>query len=80
MLGEGSLEALAEASSILDGDPLFVMDGLAAITVLVGVHLLALATEEFFVFNVMLVLCWLLAGVLLVREHRRASEAASDSS
>ena len=63
-------------------DTLYVRlgDGLAAITVLVGVHLLALATEEFFVFNVMLVLCWLLAGVLLVREHRRASEAASDSS
>ena len=33
--------------------------------------------RNFFVFNVLLVLCWLLAGVLLVREHRRASEAAS---
>jgi AAA family ATP:ADP antiporter len=63
-------------------DTLYVRlgDGLAAITVLVGVHLLALATVEFFVFNVMLVLCWLLAGVLLVREHRRASEAALESS
>ena len=60
-------------------DTLYVRlgDGLAAITVLVGVHLLALATEEFFVFNVFLVLCWLLVGVLLVREHRRASDAAS---
>jgi AAA family ATP:ADP antiporter len=58
-------------------DTLYVRlgDGLAAITVLVGVQLLALATEEFFVFNVFLVLCWLVAGVLLVREHRRASEA-----
>ena len=52
-------------------------DGLAAITVLVGVHLLALATEGFFAFNVFLVLCWLVAGVLLVREHRRATEANS---
>ena len=27
----------------------------------------------FFAFNVFLVLCWIVAGVLLVREHRRAS-------
>ncbi len=56
-------------------DTLYVRlgDGLAAITVLVGVHLLALSTAGFFVFNVFLVLCWLVAGVLLVREHRRAS-------
>jgi AAA family ATP:ADP antiporter len=56
-------------------DTLYVRlgDGLAAITVLVGVHLLALSTSDFFVFNVFLVLCWLVAGALLVREHRRAS-------
>ena len=61
-------------------DTLYVRlgDGLAAITVLVGVHLLALSTSEFFVFNVLLVLCWLVAGVLLVREHRRASEVAHE--
>ena len=33
-----------------------------------------LATAEFFAFNVFLVVCWLVVGVLLVREHRRASE------
>jgi AAA family ATP:ADP antiporter len=56
-------------------DTLYVRlgDGLAAITVLVGVHLLALPTSGFFVFNVFLVLCWLVAGVLLVKEHRRAT-------
>jgi len=60
-------------------DTLYVRvgDGLAAITVLLGVHLLALTTQSFFVFNVFLVICWLLAGVLLVREHRRASDAAA---
>jgi len=60
-------------------DTLYVRlgDGLAAITVLVGVHLLMLSTQGFFVFNVMLVLCWLVAGVMLVKEHRRASEAVS---
>lgn len=56
-------------------DTLYVRlgDGLAAITVLVGVHLLALSTSGFFAFNVFLVLCWLVTGVLLVREHKRAS-------
>jgi len=57
-------------------DTLYVRlgDGLAAITVLVGVHLLALPTEGFFVFNVLLVVCWLVAGILLVKEHRIASQ------
>jgi len=45
--------------------------------VLLGVHLLMLSTQGFFVFNVMLVLCWLVAGVMLVKEHRRASEVMS---
>lgn len=60
-------------------DTLYVRlgDGLAAIIVLVGVHLLMLSTQGFFVFNVMLVLCWLVAGVMLVKEHRRASEVGS---
>jgi AAA family ATP:ADP antiporter len=58
-------------------DTLYVRlgDGLAAITVLVGVHLLVLTTAQFFAFNVFLVICWLVAGVLLVKEHRRASQA-----
>ncbi len=56
-------------------DTLYVRlgDGLAAITVLIGVQMLSLSTTGFFSFNVFLVLCWLVAGVLLVREHRRAS-------
>jgi AAA family ATP:ADP antiporter len=60
-------------------DTLYVRlgDGLAAVTVLVGVHLLALSTQSFFIFNVGLVLCWLIAGILLVREHRRASETGA---
>ena len=59
-------------------DTLYVRlgDGLAALTVLVGVQLLALSTSNFFIFNVFLVLCWLVVGVLLVREHKRASIAA----
>ena len=59
-------------------DTLYVRlgDGLAALTVLVGVQLLALSTTNFFIFNVFLVLCWLVVGVLLVKEHKRASIAA----
>src|SRR5262249_39770928 len=34
-------------------------DGMAALTVLIGGHVLALATDTFFVFNVALVLAWL---------------------
>jgi len=58
-------------------DTLYVRlgDGLAAVTVLIGVQLLALSKSAFFGFNVFLVLCWLVIGVLLVREHRRASNA-----
>ncbi len=63
-------------------DTLYVRlgDGLAALTVLLGVHVLALPTAGFFAFNVFLVLCWLVAGVLLVREHTRATQAAADAS
>ena len=56
-------------------DTLYVRlgDGLAAVTVLIGVQALALSRSGFFAFNVFLVLCWLVAAVFLVREHRRAS-------
>lgn len=53
-------------------DTLYVRlgDGLAALTVLLGVHVFSLATGQFFLFNVMLVLFWLAFGIMLVREHR----------
>ena len=55
-------------------DTLYVRvgDGLAALTVLVGVQFLALATEQFFIFNVLLVVLWLAASIMLVREYRKA--------
>jgi AAA family ATP:ADP antiporter len=46
-------------------------DGLAAMTILLGVHLFALSTQEFFVINVVLVTIWLLLAIVVVREHRR---------
>ena len=56
-------------------DTLYVRlgDGLAAVTVLIGVQLLTLSTAGFFTINVVLVLCWLTVGVLLVREHSKLS-------
>jgi AAA family ATP:ADP antiporter len=58
-------------------DTLYVRlgDGLAAVTVLVGVHLLAMSTQSFFVFNISLVICWLAFTFLMIREHQKASRA-----
>ena len=57
-------------------DTLYVRigDGMAALTVAFGVHILALATEMYFIFNVSLVLLWFAFAFLLIREHRKASE------
>ncbi len=59
-------------------DSLFarVGDGFAALTVLIGVQVLALSTELFFVFNVALVLVWFYYAVRVVREHRKLCEEA----
>ncbi len=59
-------------------DTLFVRigDGIAALTVLVGIGLLALPTSYFFILNVGLVLVWIALAFVVIREHRRLSEAA----
>jgi AAA family ATP:ADP antiporter len=56
-------------------DTLYVRlgDGLAALTILVGVQILSLTTRQFFIFNVSLVVLWLIFGIMLVREHHKAS-------
>jgi AAA family ATP:ADP antiporter len=58
-------------------DSVFVRlgDGMATLTVLVGVRMLGLATAGFFAFNVALVLVWLCFALVVVREHRRLTEA-----
>ncbi len=60
-------------------DTLYVRlgDGLAALTVLIGIHILALPLGILLAFNLSLVAVWLLIGVLLVREYRRVKEANS---
>jgi AAA family ATP:ADP antiporter len=54
-------------------DTLFVRcgDGLAALTVLVGVQFLSLSTNLFFAFNVALVIVWIAGAIVVIREHRR---------
>jgi len=49
-------------------------DGLAAVTALVGVQLLDLATDSYFIFNAALVLLWLALTFDVIRKHRQLSE------
>ncbi len=57
-------------------DSLFVRvgDGFAALTVLIGVQILALSTQSFFVLNVGLVCIWIVLAFVVIREHRHISE------
>jgi AAA family ATP:ADP antiporter len=59
-------------------DTLFarIGDGMAALTVLIGVNLLALSTRGYFVFTAALVFVWILYGVVVVREHTALTEKA----
>jgi AAA family ATP:ADP antiporter len=56
-------------------DSLFarIGDGMAALTVMIGVQLLALETSTFFAFSAGLVVVWILIATWLVREHGRMS-------
>jgi len=56
-------------------DSLFVRmgDGIAALTVLIGVQFLSLSTQSFFVLNVVLIILWIALALVVIREHRRMS-------
>ena len=54
-------------------------DGLAALTVLVGVNWLLLPTESFFVINVALVVVWLAISFIVIREYRLLSVEEEDA-
>jgi AAA family ATP:ADP antiporter len=60
-------------------DTLFVRlgDGMAALTALVGIQILALATDTLFVVNIVLVLCWLGVAWTVIRQHRRLARASA---
>ncbi len=53
-------------------------DGLAAVTVLVAIHVLAVSIQTFLIFNLALAACWLAFALMMIREHRRASKAAAN--
>ncbi len=57
-------------------DTLFVRigDGIAALTVLIGVQVLDLPISAYFILNVGLVLVWFGFAMIVIREHRRLSE------
>jgi AAA family ATP:ADP antiporter len=52
-------------------------DGMAAVTVVVGVQVLDLATDSYFVFNIGLVLVWIAIAFEVIRQHRRLSQEAA---
>jgi AAA family ATP:ADP antiporter len=59
-------------------DTLFVRagDGMAALTALVGIQMLALATDKLFVMNIILVVCWLGVAWAVIRQHRRLARSS----
>ena len=54
-------------------DSLFVRmgDGSAALTVLIGVQILALSMKWFFVINVVLIVLWIVLALVVIRDRRR---------
>jgi ATP:ADP antiporter, AAA family len=58
-------------------DSLFVRagDGMAALTVLVGVQLASAAVRGFFALNVVLVVVWLVSAIWVVKQHRNLRTA-----
>jgi AAA family ATP:ADP antiporter len=58
-------------------DTVFVRlgDGLAAATVWFGSNIIIFSNQDYFKLNVVLVLIWLWAAVVLIREHRKMAEA-----
>jgi AAA family ATP:ADP antiporter len=58
-------------------DTVFVRlgDGLSAATVWFGSNIIIFSNQDYFKLNVVLVLIWLWAAVVLIREHRKMAEA-----
>ena len=46
-------------------------DGVAALTVLIGVQILALSSQSFFVLNIALAVIWIVLAGVVIREYRR---------
>ena len=59
-----------QAKPAIDAVVVRMGDGLAALTVLVGVHVLDASTQMFLLMNVALAVAWVVASLAVVREHR----------
>ena len=68
-----SAEMTYKGKPTIDSLVVRIGDGIAALTVLVGVQFMALSTQSFFVLNVALVLIWIAFALVVIREHRRLS-------
>jgi AAA family ATP:ADP antiporter len=68
-----------QAKPAIDALVVRIGDGLAALTVLVGVHVLDVSTQSLLLANVVLVVAWLAASVVVVREQRAGLAAAPAS-
>lgn len=68
-----SQEVTFKAKPTIDSLFMRAGDGLAALTVLLGVQVFSAATRSYFALNVSLVVLWLGIAVWIVREHARLS-------
>jgi len=74
-----SAEMIYKCKPTIDSLVVRIGDGIAALTVLVGVQFMALTTRSFFVLNVVLVLTWIAIAWVVIREHHHLSAPASGS-
>jgi len=72
-----SLEVKFKAKTTIDSLFARLGDGMAAATVLIGVNMLDLSVQSYFVLNVGLVLVWLIGTVLVIREHKQLTTTAA---
>lgn len=72
-----SAETKYKGKPAIDSLCVRIGDGIAALTVLIGVQVLALSTRSFFILNVGLVLIWIISALVVIREHRRLVERQS---
>ena len=69
-----SVEMIYKGKPTIDSLFVRIGDGIAALTVLIGVKILALSTQSFFVLNVALVIIWIVFAVVVIREHHNLPE------
>lgn len=70
---------LYKAKAAVDTIFMRIGDGLAALTVMVGIHFFSLPVKSFLVFNTMLVLVWIAVAFFVYRENRKLMASRADS-